>query len=91
MDEDGWDAVKPYIDAQGINYPVMVGNDGVAQLYGATSLPATFIIDKSGRIASTHVGLVIIRMNTKPTFEQCSTNDKREQRRGMKLTLHPEE
>ena len=59
MDEDGWRAVKPYIDAQGINYPVMVGNDGVAQLYGATSLPATFIIDKSCRIASTHVGLVI--------------------------------
>jgi cytochrome c biogenesis protein CcmG/thiol:disulfide interchange protein DsbE len=59
MDEKGWAAVKPYIDAQKINYRVMVGNDGVAQLYGATSLPATFIIDKSGRIASTHVGLVI--------------------------------
>jgi peroxiredoxin len=61
MDENGWDAVKPYIDAQKINYRVMVGNDGVAQLYGATSLPATFIIDKSGRIASTHTGLVISR------------------------------
>jgi peroxiredoxin len=36
---------------------VMVGNDDVAQLYGANALPATFIIDKSGRIAATHVGL----------------------------------
>jgi peroxiredoxin len=59
LDENGWGAVKPYIDAQKITYHVMVGNDGVAQLYGATSLPSTFIIDKSGRIASTHVGLVI--------------------------------
>jgi peroxiredoxin len=59
MDEGGWGAVKPYIDAHKMTYRVMVGNDDVAQLYGATSLPATFIIDKSGRIASTHVGLVI--------------------------------
>jgi len=35
----------------------MAGNDELAQLYGATSLPATFIIDKSGRIAATHLGL----------------------------------
>ena len=57
LDEDGWDAVRPYIDKRKINYRVMVGNDDVAQLYGANSLPTTFIIDKSGRIAATHVGL----------------------------------
>jgi len=57
LDEDGWDAVKPYIDQHKINYPVMVGNDDLAQMYGAASLPTTFIIDKSGRIAATHVGL----------------------------------
>jgi len=57
LDEDGWDAVKPYVDQQKINYRVMVGNDDVAQLYGAASLPTTFLIDKSGRIAATHVGL----------------------------------
>jgi len=57
LDEDGWDAVRPYIDKRKINYRVMVGNDDVAQLYGAASLPTTFIIDKSGRIAATHVGL----------------------------------
>jgi peroxiredoxin len=57
LDEDGWDAVRPYIDEHKINYRVMVGNDDLAQLYGASSLPTTFIIDKSGRIAATHVGL----------------------------------
>jgi len=57
LDEDGWDAVKPYMDQRKINYRVMVGNDDIAQLYGANSLPTTFLIDKSGRIAATHVGL----------------------------------
>ncbi len=57
LDEDGWSAVKPYIEKRKVNYPVMVGNDDVAQLYGANALPATFLIDKSGRIAVTHFGL----------------------------------
>jgi cytochrome c biogenesis protein CcmG/thiol:disulfide interchange protein DsbE len=57
LDEDGWSAVKPYIDEHKINYRIMVGNDDVAQSYGANSLPTTFIIDKSGRIAATHIGL----------------------------------
>ena len=34
---------------------MMVSNDNLAQLYGAASLPTTFIIDKSGRIAATHM------------------------------------
>ncbi|MBZ5635010.1 MAG: TlpA family protein disulfide reductase [Acidobacteriia bacterium] len=57
LDEDGWDAVKPYIDEHKVNYRIVIGNDDVAQLYGAASLPTTFIIDRSGRIAATHVGI----------------------------------
>ena len=57
LDEDGWSAVKPYIDAHKIDYQVMVDKDDVAQLFGATSLPTTFIIDRSGRIAATQVGI----------------------------------
>jgi cytochrome c biogenesis protein CcmG/thiol:disulfide interchange protein DsbE len=57
LDEDGWDAVKPFIEQRKINYRMMIGNDDVAQRYGANSLPATFIIDKSGRIAATHAGI----------------------------------
>jgi hypothetical protein len=42
-----------------INYPVMVTNDLVAELYGGIdSLPTTFMIDREGRIASRHLGLV---------------------------------
>jgi peroxiredoxin len=58
LDDDGWKAVKPYVDAMKVNYPVMVaGGDIAAQYGGLNSLPVTLIIDKAGRIAVTHVGL----------------------------------
>ena len=59
MDEDGWTDVQPFVKQRAINYPVMVGNDRVAQLYGGIdSLPSTFLIDRQGKIASVHLGLV---------------------------------
>ena len=51
--------MKPFVAQRGMNYPVVVGNDSVAELYGGIdSLPTTFLIDRDGGIASTHVGLV---------------------------------
>ncbi|MBI1789220.1 MAG: TlpA family protein disulfide reductase [Acidobacteria bacterium] len=59
FDEDGWKAVQPFMEENKINYPVVIGGDDIAALYGGlSSLPTTLIIDKSGRIATTHVGLV---------------------------------
>ena len=59
LDEDGWDAVKPYIASRKVNYRVVVGTEQVAQLYGEVdSLPTTFMIDREGRIAAVHIGLV---------------------------------
>ena len=59
MDEDGWDAVKPYIAQKKINYRVVMGDDTVGNLYGGIeSLPSTFIIDRDGKVASVHIGLV---------------------------------
>jgi thiol-disulfide isomerase/thioredoxin len=59
FDDDGWKSVKPYMEQKKINYRIMIGNDDVAKQYGGVeSLPTTLMIDKSGRIASTHVGLV---------------------------------
>jgi peroxiredoxin len=58
MDDDGWDAVKPFAQELGINYRLVVGNDEVAQLFGGVdALPTTFLIDREGRIASVHIGL----------------------------------
>jgi peroxiredoxin len=59
MDEDGWKAIKPYMDAHKMNYRVLLGDDSVSQLYGGVeSLPTTFIIDRAGRVAfPPHIGL----------------------------------
>ncbi len=59
MDEEGWEQVKPYLAKNKINYRIMIGDDKLGEAYGGVeSLPTTFIIDKAGNIASTHVGLV---------------------------------
>jgi len=59
FDDDGWKLVKPYIAAKGVNYPVMIGDSHLAALYGGVqALPVSYIIDKSGRIAATHLGVV---------------------------------
>jgi peroxiredoxin len=59
MDEDGWDSVKPYVDEKKMNYRVLLGNEQVSQLFGSIdSLPTTIVIDREGRVASMHIGLV---------------------------------
>ena len=59
MDEDGWQAVKPYLAERKINYRILLGDDSVAQLYGGLdALPTTFLIDRDGKFAFTpHIGL----------------------------------
>lgn len=62
MDEDGWKGIKPFVSQTAINYPVMIGNLHLAELYGGVdSLPSTFLIDRQGRIAFTHLGLIAKR------------------------------
>jgi cytochrome c biogenesis protein CcmG/thiol:disulfide interchange protein DsbE len=66
MDDDGWKSVKPYLAAKKIDYPVAIGNDELGKLYGGVeSLPTTFIIDRGGNIAYTHMGL-----ESKDTYEK---------------------
>ena len=59
MDDEGWDAVKPYLTEHKMNYRVLLGNDSVSQLYGGLdALPTTFIIDQDGNVAfPPHIGL----------------------------------
>jgi len=58
LDAEGWQVVKPFISDKKITYRVMIGTDEMAARYGADqSLPVSLLIDKSGRIAATHVGL----------------------------------
>jgi cytochrome c biogenesis protein CcmG/thiol:disulfide interchange protein DsbE len=59
LDDDGWKSVKPYLAEKKIDYTVVVGDDAVSKAYGGVnSLPTTFMIDRDGRIAFVHMGLV---------------------------------
>lgn len=58
MDEDGWKLVKPYLKEKKVNYPVVIGNEALAKQYGVDSLPMTLLIDRDGKIAASHLGLV---------------------------------
>lgn len=64
MDEDGWKSVKPFLEKTPINYPIVVGNQDLAQRFGVDALPVTLLIDRDGKIADQHVGMV-----NKDTFE----------------------
>jgi peroxiredoxin len=59
FDDDGWKSVRPYVEQHKINYRIMIGSEAIGQLYGnVDALPTSFIIDRQGRIAARHEGLV---------------------------------
>jgi cytochrome c biogenesis protein CcmG/thiol:disulfide interchange protein DsbE len=59
MDEEGWSVVRPFLGELGVNYRTLMGDAITAAVYGGVdALPTTFLLDRSGRIAATHVGLV---------------------------------
>jgi thiol-disulfide isomerase/thioredoxin len=59
MDEEGWQKVKPYLEAHPINYPIVLGNPDLVKPYQITNMPVTLLIDRHGRIADAHVGMVV--------------------------------
>jgi peroxiredoxin len=59
LDEDGWSKVKPFLDKNKINYPVVLGTAEVAQQYGGIeAIPTTFIVDRKGNIVEHQVGML---------------------------------
>jgi peroxiredoxin len=58
MDEEGWGAVKPYIEEARVTYRMALADKSIAEDYVVTSMPATFIIDRKERSAATYIGLV---------------------------------
>ncbi|HVY92087.1 MAG TPA: TlpA disulfide reductase family protein [Bryobacteraceae bacterium] len=57
--DEAWSRVKPFVQEHKINYPILMGDDAVTQAYSVQSMPATYLIDKQGRIAASWVGVVI--------------------------------
>jgi cytochrome c biogenesis protein CcmG/thiol:disulfide interchange protein DsbE len=58
LDDDGWKSVKPWIKEKNVNYSVVIGGDDLAKQYHCESMPLTVLIDRDGKIACVHPGLV---------------------------------
>ena len=59
LDDDGWRSVQPFAAKMQMNYRLLIGSAELARLYGGLhAVPTTFVIDRSGRIAAFHIGLV---------------------------------
>jgi cytochrome c biogenesis protein CcmG/thiol:disulfide interchange protein DsbE len=58
LDEEGWKSVKPFIEEKKVNYPVVIGTFELAKPFGVEALPVMLLIDRNGRIADLHAGMV---------------------------------
>jgi peroxiredoxin len=56
--DEAWTKVRPFVAQHNVNYPIVMGNDAIIGAFGFPSYPATYLVDKSGRIAATYVGVV---------------------------------
>ena len=64
MDDDGWKSVTRYVNEKNVNYCIVIATPALAKQYGVEAMPATWLVDREGKIAATHVGLV-----TKSAYE----------------------
>ena len=58
FDEEGWKTVRPFLQQHEVNYPVVIGDSEIGDLYDVAALPKTLLIDRHGMVAQTHEGLV---------------------------------
>ena len=56
--DDALAKVKPFIPEHHLNYPVAMADDSIITSYGLHTVPGTFLIDRSGRVAATYVGII---------------------------------
>jgi peroxiredoxin len=52
------DMVKTFMKKANMNYPVAIGNDALGERFHVEEMPLTLLIDRSGRIALSHAGIV---------------------------------
>jgi len=60
---EAWGRVRPFIQKHGVNYPIAMGDDAISRAYALNAFPATYLIDKSGKIAVAYVGVLINKDN----------------------------
>jgi thiol-disulfide isomerase/thioredoxin len=58
MDDASTEDIAKFAKDMGVNYPVLLGKDSVAESYGGVSvLPTTFFVDRDGKLIAREFGL----------------------------------
>lgn len=74
MDDADEQTIEAFARKMGVNYPVLKGTEAVADQYGGLEgLPATFFLDRSGKIVDVAVGLTsqsVLEDSIKRSLEQ---------------------
>jgi cytochrome c biogenesis protein CcmG/thiol:disulfide interchange protein DsbE len=64
-DVEGWAVVRPFMNSRKVNYRVVLDDDKLPSPYkDIQAIPATYLIDRQGRVAAVHNGLM-----SKDTYE----------------------
>ncbi len=58
MDDGGFAAVKPFWTQKQMPYPTVIGDESLSKQFGLTGMPFTLLLDKQGRIAVAHGGVL---------------------------------
>ena len=74
LDTTGAAVVKSFMKRNGMNYPVVIGDEKIAADYGGISaIPTTFVLDRTGNIVTSHQGFasqVVFESEIRPLLEQ---------------------
>lgn len=60
VDDKGWKVIKPYVEdkSNGINYTILHDNVDLSFMYKIQLMPKTVLIDRDGKVAAIHNGIV---------------------------------
>ncbi len=58
IDLEGAEVVAPWVEEQGVEYTIVVGDENLARKFGALGFPTLAIVTPEGTLDSLHVGLI---------------------------------
>lgn len=58
VDVEGAEVVGPWVDEQGVEYTILIGDEQLAREFGAVGFPTLAVVRPDGSVHSLHVGLV---------------------------------
>ena len=68
--------IRAFEAKYGMNYPTVISSPEIEKLFpGVAALPTTFILDREGRLAQKHIGMLNAAVTELETLAQCRIDD----------------